>query len=180
MPERSDSGVSTSARRRRLSRMPKAALAGALLLLGAAAASGGEPTLAVSAGRFNISKTGKRLEAGVELRFPTDWHGLEIAAGVAGTEDGNLWVYGGLRRDFELERRWRLTPGFAIALYDEGDGKDLGGAVEFRSSIELGHLLTERSRVGLTLYHLSNAGIYDHNPGSNSLIATYAFALGGR
>lgn len=172
-------GVSTSERSRHHAWMP-AAVAAALLLLAAPAARAAEPWLAASAGRFNISKTGKRLEAGVELRFPTDWYGLEIAAGVAGTEDGNLWAYGGLRRDFELESRWRLTPGFAIALYDEGDGKDLGGAVEFRSSVELAYLLTARSRVGLTLYHLSNAGLYDRNPGSNSLIATYAFALGGR
>lgn len=151
-----------------------------LLLLAAAPARADGPWLAASAGRFNISKTGKRVEIGLELRYPTDWYGLEIAVGAAGTEDGNVWVYGGLRRDFELESRWRLTPGFAIALYEEGDGKDLGGVVEFRSSIELAYLLNRRSRVGLTFYHLSNAGIYDKNPGSNSLVASYAFSLSGR
>ena len=37
---------------------------------------------------------------------------------------------------------WRLTPGFAVSIYEEGsEGKDLGGPVEFRSSLELSRRL---------------------------------------
>ena len=68
---------------------------------------------------------------------------------------------------------WGISIGFGVGLWDSGDGLDLGGPVEFRSSIELFTELTERSRLGLTFYHLSNAGLYEDNPGSNSLVLLY-------
>ncbi|HSN88855.1 MAG TPA: acyloxyacyl hydrolase [Thermoanaerobaculia bacterium] len=45
--------------------------------------------------------------------------------------------------------------------------------VEFRSGVELAWRLNERSRIGLCLYHLSNGGLYDFNPGTESLILSY-------
>jgi hypothetical protein len=99
--------------------------------------------------------------------------------GVAATDDSAFWAYVGLRRPFRFGRGWRLTPGFAVALYEEGSGKDLGGPVEFRSSLELGHRFSGGSSVGLTLYHLSHGGLYDDNPGSNSLILSWALPIAG-
>ncbi len=50
-------------------------------------------------------------------------------------------------------------------------------ATEFRSALELGYEWANRKRLALAIYHLSNAGLYDRNPGSNSLILTYSFPL---
>lgn len=138
------------------------------------------PELALSAGAYDIAKT-RSIEAGVEYRFRSRAWGLVPAAGAAFTEDGAVWAYGGLRRPFRVAPGWRLTPGFAISLYEEGStGKDLGGLVEFRSSLEVSRRFAGGSSLGLAVYHLSNSSIYDDNPGSNSVILSWAFPVSGR
>ena len=129
-----------------------------------------EGSLAVSLGVFNFSKTPTSLEGGIEIAGAPRAYDLAPVFGIAGTEDGSFWGYGGLRRDFQVGRRGYVAPGFGIALYEEGDGKDLGGVVEFRSSLEIGMDVGSRSRAGLLVYHLSNAGFYDLNPGANSAV----------
>ena len=120
------------------------------------------------------------IELGVEFRWKEieipgmpDRLSLRPAAGIAGTEDGNAWVYGGLRLDVALGK-WVVTPQFSISLYEDGDGKDLGGVIEFRSGLEVAYRF-DKARVGVLFYHLSNADLYDQNPGSNSLVLTVAF-----
>ena len=49
-------------------------------------------------------------------------------------------------------------------LYVE-DEFDLGGPVAFRSGVELGYEMRNGWRAGLSYDHRSNAGIYDDNPG---------------
>ncbi|MCP4661986.1 MAG: acyloxyacyl hydrolase [bacterium] len=147
--------------------------------LGAAApaARGLDPEgWAVSVGSFDVSNQG-RFEAGLEYRLrPFRLKAVELtpAAGIAATQDGSVWIYGGLRWDLELSEHWILTPHTAFALYEEGDGKDLGGPAEFRSGLELAFRFAHGSRIGLSFYHLSNAEIYDHNPGSNTLMLTWS------
>jgi hypothetical protein len=138
------------------------------------------PELAVSAGAYDIAKT-KSIEGGLEYRFPSRAWGLVPMAGVTATEDGAFWGYGGLRRPFRVGPAWRVTPGFAVSLYEEGStGKDLGGPIEFRSSLELSRRFAGGSSLALAVYHLSNAGIHDDNPGSNSVVLVWAFPVSSR
>ena len=51
--------------------------------------------------------------------------------------------------------------------------------VEVRSGIELSRQLGGRDRAGLLLFHISNAHIYVHNPGSESLVFTWHHRLQG-
>ncbi len=132
------------------------------------------------AGVFNVGKTPTQTEAGIELRKPIPWWGLELAGGVAASEEDSLWVHFGLRRDFDAGTRFVIAPGFALAYYDQGDGKNLGGDFQFRSSIDFGFRVTHRSRLGVTLYHMSNAGLEDFNPGANSAVLSYSVRLKGR
>lgn len=134
-------------------------------------------SLAFSGGVSNFNKSDKWVEAGFEVRIPTDLWSLAVATGLYVNDNRSAWLFGGLRRDFHLSPSWIVTPAFAIALYSEGDGKDLGGPVEFRSAVEIGYQWPSRRRLAFAIYHLSNAGIYDHNPGMNSLILTYSFPL---
>jgi hypothetical protein len=62
------------------------------------------------------------------------------------------------------------VPFTGAGLYEEGDGKDLGGPVEFRSGLEVAVRAGARWWVGLSYYHLSNAVLYDRNPGEESLV----------
>ena len=84
-------------------------------------------------------------------------------AGVMGTTDSALYGYGGVLVDVYFGRRWVLTPSFAAGYYEKGDGRDLGHELEFRSSIELSYRFDNRTRLGLSFYHLSNANIGDFN-----------------
>lgn len=165
--------------RRRAMRGWRAVFVAAGVCAAAAAAAPAEEgsELAVSAGSYDVAKT-KSAEAGIEYRLRSRAWGLVPAIGAAVTGDGALWAYGGLRRPLRVGRGWRLTPGLAVALYEEGDsGKDLGGTIEFRSSLELSRRLAGGSSLGLSVYHLSHAGIYDDNPGSNSVVVSWAFPL---
>ena len=146
------------------------------LLPAASAATAGD--WAVHAGRFDIARDEKPVEGGLQYRFAGFSLGpfeLTPAVGLAATENENVWVYGALRYDFELSARWVLTPTLGVSLYDEGDGKDLGGPIEFLTGLEVAYRFASGSRLGVWFYHLSNAGLYDDNPGANSLVLTWAF-----
>jgi hypothetical protein len=149
-----------------------------LALLATVPAVAAEPTsLAFSGGVSNFNKSPTRIEVGFEFRTPINVWGMAVAAGLTVNDDKSAWVFGGLRRDFSLGGPWIITPAFAIALYEQGDGKNLGGPLEFRSALEIGYEWPGRKRLAFAIYHLSNAGIYDHNPGMNSLILTFSLPL---
>ena len=146
------------------------------LLLPAAPAAAQKFGFAVSAGLFDIGQSEKATEAGIELRLDeVELFGLGLtpAFGLSANEDGAFWAHAGFRWDVDLGEKWVLTPNFAVSLYEEGDSKDLGHVVEFRSGLEIARRI-RHGRVGLALYHLSNASISDHNPGSESLILTWS------
>lgn len=139
----------------------------------AAAQSSG---LAVSFGLFDIGQSEKATEAGLEYRLEkVRVFRLEITPtfGLSANEDGAFWGYAGFRWDLPLGEKWIVTPNFATSLYEEGDSKDLGHTIEFRSGIEIARRIGQ-GRLGLALYHLSNASLSDHNPGEESLILTWS------
>lgn len=101
------------------------------------------------------------------LHVVKPWVGLEV------TTAGAVWGGGGLLVDIYFGRRIVLTGSTGVGGFYEGDGKDLGSAVEFRSTIELGYRFDDRSRLSLAFGHLSNAGIGDSNPGTEVLTLYY-------
>ena len=103
---------------------------------------------------------------------------IKPMGGVLVTFDGALYGYGGFGLDIFFGRRIVLTPSLAVGLYSDGGGKDLGHVIEFRSAVKLGYRFDNRARVGIELYHLSNAGLDDINPGANALMLTYSMPLG--
>lgn len=135
----------------------------------------GDASWMVYGGRWDVQKSGETSELGIEGRRPMGSTKLDLIGGLAGTAEEAVWVYAGASRGFSLDDRWELRPGFAVSYFDEGDGKDLGGPIEFRTSLELAYGLDSGWRLGLLVYHLSNAGFYDLNPGANSVVVTVGF-----
>ncbi len=142
---------------------------------------------ALYAGAFDLGTGDETAEAGVEARFrlfelPLGAFELplEPAAGVMANADGGGYLYGSLRVPLHeiwsegWPERWRVVPFTGAGLYEEGDGKDLGGPVEFRSGLEVSVRAGGRWWVGLSYYHLSNAVLYDENPGEESLVLVVA------
>lgn len=175
-------------------RLPAAGIRPALLLaflvLTALPLRAGEPAwqVGVSYGKYGIFRGQEAVEGGWEVRFaprrfrflPDSWPELMPVAGGMATGQGTVYAYGGVRADIPLEGRWVLSPSWGVGVYYFGDGRDLGGALEFRSGAEISYRLDRGDRIGLCLYHLSNAAIYNRNPGSESLVLSYTAALGRR
>lgn len=103
------------------------------------------------------------------LGFAKPWVGIEA------TSDQAVYAVGGVLVDLYFGRRWVFTPSFGAGAYTNGDGKDLGHAIEFRSQVEVGYRFDDRSRVSLAVSHISNASIGDSNPGTE--IATLYYHI---
>ncbi len=99
-------------------------------------------------------------------------------AGLSLSDEQGRWLYAGLRCDMPVGNHFWWSPAFAVTYYNRGQGSALGSELEFRSSIEISRLLGERFRLGLQLYHLSNARFAEKNPGSESLVLTLSAPFG--
>ena len=128
------------------------------------------PGLGISLGLYDFDDPLEAAEFGLDWQFRPKRFGLVPHVGVAGTEDETIYAYAGLRRDFRFGGQFRVTPSFAFVLWDAGDGKDLGNALEFRSGLALYRDLGRGSRIGLGFYHLSNGSLSSTNPGANELL----------
>ncbi len=133
-------------------------------------------TLAFSWGTFGILDTEELIEVDLEWRMPETVLNLRPIIGASLLNDGGNYAYSGLRYEAELSSKWRLSPSFALGLYSPGD-VDLGGPIEFRSSLDLSYQVTPNSQFGFGISHLSNGGIYSRNGGSESLLFTYTVDL---
>tara|TARA_Y100001958_G_C21000740_1_gene384617 strand:+ start:50 stop:529 length:480 start_codon:yes stop_codon:yes gene_type:complete len=56
----------------------------------------------------------------------------------------------------------------SAGIYSNGDGKDLGNALQFKSEVNLFYRLGKSSSVGIGSHHISNAGLSSVNPGTNN------------
>ena len=66
-----------------------------------------------------------------------------------------------------------ITPSFTPGVYNQGDGKDLGHLVEFKSEVQLSLDLPKESQFGFSYNHLSNASLGEKNPGANSYMFNF-------
>lgn len=55
-------------------------------------------------------------------------------------------------------------------LYLQGDGKELGYPLEFRTGLEAGWQFDSGWRLSAGYYHMSNAELREENPGANTLV----------
>ena len=83
------------------------------------------------------------------------------------TENNAGYVYTGVQAQYSIGNL-NITPSFSPGLYGEGDGKDLGHVLEFKSELQLSLDLFSNSELGFSYNHISNASLSDKNPGANS------------
>lgn len=135
--------------------------------------------LNASVGAYNALRDNQDATSfGLEYRFnPWQYHIVPIVGGFVTTE-GSSYGYAGLNWDVPLlPNQLYLIPNFAVGAFSKGSGKDLGGTLEFRSGIELDYQFPNTHRVGVALNHISNAGIYDHNPGEETILVNYSIPI---
>ena len=97
---------------------------------------------------------------------------LSPITGVLITADSAGYVYTGVQAQYKIGSL-NITPSFTPGLYHEGDGKDLGHMLEFKSEVQLSLNLSDSSKLGFSYNHLSNASLGDKNPGANSYMFNF-------
>lgn len=88
------------------------------------------------------------------------------------TENSAAYIYTGIEWNVEMGKL-TFTPSFAPGLYHEGDGKDLGHVLEFKSEVQLSYAASDKTSFGVSYNHVSNASLGDKNPGANSYMFNF-------
>ena len=88
------------------------------------------------------------------------------------TENSAVYIYTGFEWNVDIGAL-TFTPSFTPGLYHEGNGKDLGHIIEFKSEIQFSYAFSENSKIGVSYNHVSNASIGDKNPGANSYMFNF-------
>ena len=132
----------------------------------------------VYTGMFDFSDEGKRAtlvgfqHQNEELNRNTFLGNLSPITGAMITADNATYFYTGVQAQYKLGSL-NFTPSFTPGYYEQGDGKDLGHALEFKSEVQLSLDLPRNSQLGFSYNHLSNASLGEKNPGANSYMFNF-------
>ena len=88
------------------------------------------------------------------------------------TENQAAYLYTGIQAHYNLGDL-DLTPSFTPGLYHEGDGKDLGHVIEFKTEVQFSINTSADTKLGFSYNHVSNASLGSKNPGANSYIFNF-------
>jgi lipid A 3-O-deacylase len=149
-----------------------------VLTAGTRAVAGDDPSfIAFHGGGYDVNDNETAGQFNLEYRSNwDDWY-VKPFAGVMATTDAAAYGYAGFMLDIYLGRRFVFTPNVAVGLYSDGDGKDLGHVIEFRSGVELAYRFDDRTRLGVAFHHISNASLDDNNPGTETLTLVLSLPL---
>ena len=129
-------------------------------------------------GMFDFSDDGKKSalvgfqHQNENLNRDTFLGNISPITGAMITADNATYFYTGIQAQYKIGAL-NFTPSFAPGYYNEGNGKDLGHALEFKSELQLSLELPKDSQLGLSYNHLSNASLGDKNPGANSYMFNF-------
>ena len=134
--------------------------------------------LSIYTGMFDFSDDGKRSTLiGIQhqnenLNRDTFLGNLSPITGLIITADNAGYIYTGVKAQYKLGAL-NFTPSFTPGLYHEGDGKDLGHLIEFKSELQISLNFSQTSELGFSYNHISNASLGDKNPGANSYMFNF-------
>ena len=129
-------------------------------------------------GMFDFSDDGKKstlvgIQHQNENLYRDSFFGtISPVTGFLITGDSATYLYTGIQAEYNIGKI-NLTPSFTPGIYNQGDGKDLGHAVEFKSEVQLSLDLPKESQFGFSYNHISNASLGDKNPGANSYMFNF-------
>ena len=129
-------------------------------------------------GMFDFSDEGKRStligiqHQNEDLNRDTFLGNLSPITGALITADNAGYIYTGVQAQYKIGKL-HITPSFTPGLYHEGDGKDLGHILEFKSEVQISLDIFKDSELGFSYNHISNASLGDKNPGANSYMFNF-------
>jgi hypothetical protein len=125
--------------------------------------------LTLSAGHVAIFDSGvdEPLVVKIEYRFKPQWKwDLAPAIGVARNRGGADFIFAFVEKDFHLSDKWVSSVNFGVGSFRDGGDLELGKDIEFRSGVRIAYKFVNNIRVGVELFHISNGGLGDLNPGT--------------
>ena len=95
--------------------------------------------------------------------------------GFMGTSSYPYYAYGGFSIDgyYGKKKNILLTPSLACGFYKDGSEIKAGNPLEFYIGIDLFYRFRNNVRVGMGIFHISNADSGYRNPGSETLLLKY-------
>ena len=132
----------------------------------------------VYSGMFDFSDDGKSStligfqHQNENLNRDTVLGNLSPITGLLVTADNAGYIYTGVQAQYKIGVL-NVTPSFTPGLYHQGDGKDLGHMLEFKSEVQLSFDLFKNTELGFSYNHISNASLGDKNPGANSYMFNF-------
>ena len=88
------------------------------------------------------------------------------------TAESASMFYGGFETNIGADSIY-LNLSSSAGIYSNGDGKDLGNDLQFKSEVNIFYSISKESRLGVGSHHISNAGLDSVNPGANNYYLIY-------
>ena len=132
----------------------------------------------IYSGIFDFSDDGKKStligfqHQNENLNRDTFLGNISPITGAMITADDAGYIYTGVQAQYKIGEL-NITPSFTPGLYHEGDGKDLGHMLEFKSEVQMSLDFSKSSKLGFSYNHISNASLGDKNPGANSYMFNF-------
>lgn len=133
-----------------------------------------------SGGIFDVEHEKDR-EGELALEYRSDYQFWGLKPFVhAGYVTNNMTFLGaGLMMDIQIAENWIIQPSIAPTWWrGETDKLDLGYPLQFRSRIEVAYRFPDKSRLGISATHSSNASLGDTNPGIESVMLSVSVPTG--
>lgn len=144
------------------------------------------PRLSIGTGIFNVMNDGTpphNDKSGV-LNFEIFsgkklFNYIKPFAGFLATNKGTYYGYGGFGLDtyYTKKKNWVLTPNIACGYYKDGSEIKAGNHMEFYIGVDLFYRFRNNVRIGMGIFHISNADSGYRNPGSETVILKYQIPL---
>ena len=168
----------------------KLAVAASLVCgLSAAAVAEDQAQLMLGAGvfGFGVASDPNKVEGRIEYRFAhglfgTDgiFRGFKPVVGAAAQSSGSQFVFAGFAAPLEFGPNWEVVLEGGPGYYRQGSSSlFLGGEFEFHVALATSYAISDTSRLGIGIYHISNANFHRKNPGVNSILASWSFRFDG-
>ena len=107
-----------------------------------------------------------------ELFIEADHGRFSPITGAFITSKNAFYIYTGVQAEYQFGYLV-ITPSFAPGYYGEGNVKDLGYPLEFKSEIQMSFDLSNITHLGMSYNHISNASLGKKNPGANSYMFNF-------
>ena len=135
----------------------------------------GQFILQASAVEFDREIIGEEL--GIGYAFARSYGPFQPMVLATVTDQDRVWVGAGARWEKALTGPFFVEASFMPGYDTGGNGPDIGGNLQFRSSLGLGYAFDNGATLALAYDHRSNAERRDLNPGLETISLRVSFAL---